>query len=318
MQNLSSPINLFKTDCLTLLGQLDDQSVDAIVTDPPYFKVKTDSWDHQWSNENTFFEWLDTVAQELARVLKPNGSIYLFCSSHLQHQTETIISKHFKMLNHILWVKKSGKHMGCHPPSLRRYFPQTESILFAEHKKAIKPERYVCDDVLTYLQTQWKAAGFKYSDAEKIAGSTARHYFSRSQWHMPSKEKYLKLQHKAGREFLYLSYEELISLKSSKQRDKSQLRCFTPPLKADLVNRPHTNIWNFAPVQFYQGKHSCEKPQALLEHILLTSTCENDLVLDVFAGSCSTAKVCLKLKRKFIGCDLDDQYFESVTEATPS
>lgn len=49
-------------------------SPDAIVTDPPYFKVKTDSWDHQWSNENTFFEWLDTVAQELARVLKPNGT----------------------------------------------------------------------------------------------------------------------------------------------------------------------------------------------------------------------------------------------------
>ncbi len=312
MLNLSSSINLFKTDCLTLLGQLDDQSIDTIVTDPPYFKVKSEHWGHQWKNEDTFFEWLDTVVQELARVLKPNGSIYLFCSSHLQHRTEFIISKHFKMLNHILWVKKAGKHMGCHPPSLRRYFPQTESILFAEHQQAIKPERYLCEMVLIYLQEQWKAAGFKYSDAEKLVGSTARHYFSRSQWHMPTKEKYLTLQKKAGKAFLNLSYDELVDLKGQQQHDKSQLRCFTPPIKADLVNRPHTNIWNFAPVQFYQGKHSCEKPIALLEHILLTSTRENDVVLDIFAGSCSTAKVCLKLKRKFIGCDLDDQYFSRV------
>ena len=111
--------------------------------------------------------------------------------------------------------------------------------------------------------------------------------------------------------YLKLSYDELLALKQADQyqSDKSKLRCFTPPTKADLVNRSHTNIWTFAPVQYYEGKHPCEKPSLLLEHILLTSTKENDVVLDVFAGSCSTAKACLKLNRRFIGCDLDDRYF---------
>ena len=304
-------INLFKTDCLTLLKQLPDQSIDAIVTDPPYFKVKDDAWDRQWKNEDSFFTWLESIVSELARVLKRNGSLYLFCSSHLHYRTEEIIRQHFKILNHILWVKKAGKHMGCHPPSLRRYFPQTESIIFAEHQQAIKPDQYVCETVLQYLQEQWQAAGLKYRDAELVAGSAARHYFSRSQWHMPTREKYLLMQNHVGHDYLKLSYDELLALKQADQyqSDKSKLRCFTPPTKADLVNRSHTNIWTFAPVQYYEGKHPCEKPSLLLEHILLTSTKENDVVLDVFAGSCSTAKACLKLNRRFIGCDLDDRYF---------
>ncbi|MBK0062396.1 MULTISPECIES: DNA-methyltransferase [unclassified Acinetobacter] len=313
---LDKQINLYKTDCINLLKQLPDQSVHAIVTDPPYFKVKEDAWDRQWKNEDTFFSWLDKIVYELARVLRRDGSLYLFCSSHLQHRTEAVICKHFKVLNHILWVKKGGKHLGCNPPSLRRYFPQTESIIFAEHRNAIKPDQYVCEAVLLYLQQQWQAAGFKYRDAESVAGSAARHYFSRSQWHMPTRAKYELMQKYVGTSYLQRSYDELLKLKHDDQKppSKTGLRCFTPPTKSDLIHRPHTNIWTFAPVQFYPGKHPCEKPERMLEHIILTSTKEQDLVLDIFAGSCSTAKVCLKLNRRFVGCDLDDRYFSTLEQ----
>ncbi|WP_232597732.1 hypothetical protein [Photobacterium phosphoreum] len=44
------PITLHNGDCLNILNSLDDNSIDLIVTDPPYFQVKRDAWDNQWSN----------------------------------------------------------------------------------------------------------------------------------------------------------------------------------------------------------------------------------------------------------------------------
>ena len=318
MLALDKQLTLIKTDCLTLLSQLPDQSIDAIVTDPPYFNVKSENWDRQWKKEADFLIWLEQVVIELARVLKRNGSFYMFCGTHLEHKVQTVIDRHFNVLNRIMWVKKGGKHNGCNPLDLRRYFPQTESIIFAEHSNALKRSQYVCEPICQYLQQQWKAAGFKYSDAEKLVGSVARHYFSRSQWHMPTREKYELMQKHVGIDYLKQGYDELLAIKNDATRpDQSHMRQFKLTRPANLIDRPHTNIWNFAPVQYYEGKHVCEKPQPLLEHIILTSTKPNDLILDVFVGSCSTAKTALKLKRRFIGCDLDDTYFDQLKELLP-
>ncbi len=76
-------LTLVHADCLNYLPKLPDNSVDLIVTDPPYFKVKRHAWDNQWSDVTEFLAWLDDVLLEFWRVLKPNGSMYLFCSSNL-------------------------------------------------------------------------------------------------------------------------------------------------------------------------------------------------------------------------------------------
>lgn len=62
---------------------LKDNSVDLIVTDPPYFRVKKDSWNNQWKTEVDFLAWLDEVFFQYYRVLKPAGSIYVFCGDKL-------------------------------------------------------------------------------------------------------------------------------------------------------------------------------------------------------------------------------------------
>lgn len=58
------------------------------------------------------------------------------------------------------------------------------------------------------------------------------------------------------------------------------------------------------------GKHSAQKPEALLERIILASTNEGDLILDPFNGSGTTGVVALKLKRKYIGIDNHLEYLE--------
>lgn len=57
-----------------------------------------------------------------------------------------------------------------------------------------------------------------------------------------------------------------------------------------------------------QRSHPTQKPEALLHRIILASSKKNDLILDPFLGSGTTAVVAKKLKRKFIGIEKDKKY----------
>jgi site-specific DNA-methyltransferase (adenine-specific) len=56
--------------------------------------------------------------------------------------------------------------------------------------------------------------------------------------------------------------------------------------------------------------HPTQKPLELIERIILASTNPNDLVLDFFAGSGTTAVAAIDLGRRFLGCDSDAKYVE--------
>ena len=55
--------------------------------------------------------------------------------------------------------------------------------------------------------------------------------------------------------------------------------------------------------------HSTQKPVALLEYLIKTYTNENETVLDFTMGSGSTGVACMNINRKFIGIELDENYF---------
>ncbi|EHN2682595.1 site-specific DNA-methyltransferase, partial [Escherichia coli] len=46
-----SSCELINADCLEFIRSLPENSVDLIVTDPPYFKVKPEGWDNQWTGD---------------------------------------------------------------------------------------------------------------------------------------------------------------------------------------------------------------------------------------------------------------------------
>lgn len=51
---------------------LDNNSVDAIICDLPYFKVVKDEFDNQWSNEKAYLDWVNGIILQCYRILKPN------------------------------------------------------------------------------------------------------------------------------------------------------------------------------------------------------------------------------------------------------
>lgn len=75
-------VDLINADCLHFIQSLPDDSIDLIVTDPPYFKVKPNGWDNQWKGDEDYLKWLDHCLAQFWRVLKPAGSLYLFCGHH--------------------------------------------------------------------------------------------------------------------------------------------------------------------------------------------------------------------------------------------
>jgi site-specific DNA-methyltransferase (adenine-specific) len=58
-------------------------------------------------------------------------------------------------------------------------------------------------------------------------------------------------------------------------------------------------------------KHPTQKPIEILEWIVKSSSKREDIVLDCFMGSGTTAIACMRLNRNFLGCEINNDYFKS-------
>lgn len=75
-----------------------------------------------------------------------------------------------------------------------------------------------------------------------------------------------------------------------------------------------SNILTYRRMAPNKMTHSCEKPVPLLEDLVYELTNTGDLILDCYMGTGSTGEACMKLDRKFIGIELDDNYFNIAKE----
>lgn len=64
------------------------------------------------------------------------------------------------------------------------------------------------------------------------------------------------------------------------------------------------------PSEKKEGKHPTQKPEYLLERIVLASTEEGQVVLDPFCGSGTTGVEAIRCSRKFIGIEVNEEYLE--------
>ena len=64
------------------------------------------------------------------------------------------------------------------------------------------------------------------------------------------------------------------------------------------------------PSEKVEGKHPTQKPEYLLERIILASTEEEQVIVDPFCGSGTTGVEAVRYGRKFIGIDVSEEYME--------
>ena len=330
-----APNSIINGDCLEAMKLIPDKSIDLICTDPPYYKIKQEKWDRQWKTATDFLNWLDAIAEQWQRILKPNGSLYCFASAKMSSQVEMLLAKRFNVINRLTWIKSDidvvnagGIHRLINKRTLTSYYPNTESIIFCEHRREnsfAKIYDAKCDElrasvfepVRSYLETEREKSGISFKQIAAERGCTEvlikQRHFSSCQWKLPSRETYAVMQRMAIGYFTR-AYDDLkrecdaleMQYKELKQQFDGLRRAFSVTSSV-----PYTDIWTF-PVVKAKGKHTCEKPVPMMEHIIKTSSRKNDAVLDSFAGHGSTAIAAINTDRKYICIEIGKQSFENM------
>lgn len=241
MIDIKKKCNLIQGDCLEILKQIPDNSIDLILTDPPYNiskegdnrdRSKLDSpsmrrssslnydfgkWDNM--DRESFLKFTEKWLEENCRVLKQNGTIISFFSK--------------EDISFLGWVAK-------------KYGIKTRTI-------------------------------FSWCKSNPV----------------PS---FRKVNYLSACEFIWFGSKGSWNFNFKKQSEMGNYMITT-----------NSSIYG-------ETEHPTEKPLSLLEHFIEIHSNQNDLVLDCFMGSGTTGVASLKLNRRFIGVEIDKNYFEIAKE----
>lgn len=147
----SSEIRLLEGDCLEVLRELEPESVDAIVTDPPYgIGFQHERWDsvaireaaakagHDRLSPNEAFEaWCRIWATECRRVLKPGGFLAAFGSPRTFHRLACgVEDAGLEVRDTLMWLYSEGMPKSRHYPGGRATTlkPSFEPIVLARRE----------------------------------------------------------------------------------------------------------------------------------------------------------------------------------------
>ena len=324
---------LYCGDCREILPTLG--KVDAVVTDPPYYRVKNEEWDRQWVDESDYLKWIASLCEEFRGLLSPSGSIYIFASPKMAARVEIKVSKHFSVLNHIVWNKAKGRFgvggTGVDLSSLRCFWSANkEHVIFAEHygadtiakcdsgwaAKIGEIRGFVFLPLRQYLADEKNRAGFttrqvaeafqKKTGSKTVTGMAGHWFDASSTWQLPTAENYAWLRSLFGAGFLSRQYEDL---RGQYEDLRGQYEDLRRPFSVNLECQ-WGDVWDFAPVKNHSNRHPCEKPLSMMAHIVRSSTRKGDVILDCFAGSGVTGEAAAKLGRKSILIEKDPRWFD--------
>ena len=99
-------MKLLLGDCLDKLKELDDNSIDHIISDWPFYGVVEADWDNQWNTLNEYLDWAEMVIIEYKRIVKESGNVVIFTGRQYNRHICTILDKYFTEKRIIIWSRK--------------------------------------------------------------------------------------------------------------------------------------------------------------------------------------------------------------------
>ena len=324
---------IYCVDCIDLLKTIPDESIDLIVTDPPYYRVmvkdwKNDAyeWDNQWYSFDEYKKWMADIISECERVLKKNGSLYMFADNLIGAHIQILLESKFHVIDRIEWVKTNALgQLGWRQN--RSFSNLNESIFFCEKMtssglpasglEAIHSTSECFQPIKDYMRSErdklMESKGFTkitqfndYIDELTETKSIAsRHYFADSQYAFPTCEMYAKMQ-KSG--FWQRPYEELREEYEELREEYEELREEYEELRRPFNQTQNwTNIWTSCITVTEEGStiHPTQKPVSIIRRMIECSSRPGATVLDPFMGSGTTAVACIESGRSYIGSESD-------------
>ncbi|KZE65021.1 hypothetical protein AV545_03625 [Paenibacillus jamilae] len=296
---------IYQRDTLEGLKMVPDNSIDLIIADPPYFGVVKDTWDNQWRNDySKFKEWMLLNIKEYKRVLKVNGTLYLYGWFLNMIPLYDIVEEQFFLRQNIT-IHKGVKSIAGRTSSKLKMFPTATEYVWVLTKQdtvgRLKDGTSIIDPIHEFLTKGVEPLGLKMKDINKVWGhhknsGIAGHYFrDKSQPAFITEEKYNQLVD-VGCTF-EKTWNELKELYQSNR------------IKFNLPQGV-TDVWD---IDFYKDEkygHSTQKPLELCERIIKASSNESDVVLIPFCGSGSECVSAKTLNRKFLSFETEPKYIE--------
>ena len=285
-------------DSMGLLPKMDDNSVDIVITDPPYFLDKLDSnWKHSKvankSNRNVvkslpagmkfdrqqgkdLYEWYLKISLELFRILKPGGFFFSFSSPRLYHRiTSAIDDAGFEIRDSFMWLytQNQPKAMG-----LQHFINKMDTS--DKDKEGLKSK--LTDWKTPQLKSCFEPIAVAQKPPDKTYLNNIRKY----------KVGLLNTSVKIGKDM------HPSNVMSTEPIDEAIDRVFLIP-KPTKQEKGQYNL------------HNTVKPLLLCEHLIkLTAFAEDALILDPFVGSGTVAVAAKRMGKRYIGIDANIEYVD--------
>ncbi|HZE87105.1 MAG TPA: site-specific DNA-methyltransferase [Methylomirabilota bacterium] len=262
------PINKILTgDCLDLLKNFPANSIDLIVTSPPY----ADSRNHTYGgiHPDKYVDWFIPRSEEFLRVLKPTGSFILNIKERVFNG-----ERHTYVIELILALRRQGWYW-------------TEEYMW--HKRNSAPGKWP-----NRFRDSWERC-LHFNKDKKFAMYQENVMVPVGDW---AKTRLKNLS------------------ETDKRRDNSRVKSGFGKNVSNWVNRDMvypTNVLHMA-TESSNKNHSAVFPVTLPEWFIKLFTKQDDIVLDPFIGSGSTALAAKQLKRNYIGIDILEEYCKIAEE----
>jgi len=227
-------------DCIEIMKKIPNESVDMCFADPPFNLGKKYGRYKDDKPFQEYLEWCKKWLDEMIRVLKPTGSLFVHQIPRVLIHFGSYLSEKLIFRHWIAW-DAMGAPLG----------------------KTLLPNHY---GILWYV----KSNNFKFYD--------------------------IRIPHPRCRKC-----DEILADYGGK---KDQIHPFGP-LLSDVWTDIHRIRHNKR-----RDDHPCQLPEHLVERLILMCTDENDIVLDPFVGTGTTAIAAKRLGRRYIGIDIDPEYVE--------
>lgn len=257
-------------DCLDVMKEMVDKSVDLIYLDPPFFTNRKHSlssrdrsshysFDDLWACHKTYADFMFSRLLEAKRVLKDTGTIFIHCDKSANHILRLIGEDIFgeeNFLSEIIWSYKRWSN------SANNLTPNHQNILFFSKTGSYKFNKIFTD----YSET---------TNIDQILQKRSRDEHNKS---------------------IY-AREDDGSVVSSDEKKGVPL--------ADVWEIPFLN-----PKAKERTGYPTQKPILLLDRIIEIATDEGDIVLDPFCGSGTTLVAAKMKGRSYIGIDISIEAIE--------
>jgi len=278
-------LELNKIHCMDVLNglkKLPDNSIDCVVTSPPYWALRDYGKANQIGLEENPKDYINTIVdlmKECKRVIKPTGTIWLNIGDSFYSKSYRVDGK-FRATDDSNWLQSKQK-------------------LLTPYRIAIKCQDdlgLILRNDINWLKQCWNFKTKESQGSSMPSSVTDRlNTTSESLFFFVKEQKYyfnldtLRIPHKPST--------------LARARYKSKMTACNPKGKnpGDCV---------MFPLEPSREKHIAMFPQSLPEFCISAGCPEGGIVLDPFMGSGTTAIVAKRLGRKFIGFDINEEYIE--------